>query len=191
MTFKPLIAATLLATTAVAAPAFAHDHSGDKYKSETKVMGAMEMGPNIVETAMDVDALSTLVTAVKAADLVDALSAEGPYTVFAPTNDAFAALPDGTVSTLLEPENKAKLSKILTSHVVSGSYDAASVIALAEANGGKAELTTLSGATLKAWAKDGNVYIKDENGGKAKVATADVSTSNGTVHVVTSVLLPK
>ena len=187
MTLKPLIAATLLASTAVAAPAFA----GDKYKSETKVMGAMETGPNIVETAMDVDSLSTLVTAVKAADLVDALSAEGPYTVFAPTNDAFDALPDGTVPALLEPENKATLSKILTSHVVSGSYDAASVIALVEANDGKAELTTLSGATLKAWTKDGNVYINDENGGKAKVAMADVTTSNGTVHVIDSVLLPK
>ncbi|MGB3455883.1 MAG: fasciclin domain-containing protein, partial [Litorimonas sp.] len=135
--------------------------------------------------------LSTLVAAVQAADLVDALSADGPFTVFAPTNDAFGALPAGTVDTLLMPENKDKLSKILTSHVVSGSFAAADVIALAEANGGKAELTTLSGAKLKAYAKDGKVYIKDENGGKATVATADVTTSNGTVHVVSSVLLPK
>jgi uncharacterized surface protein with fasciclin (FAS1) repeats len=187
MTIKPLIAATLLATTAIAAPAFA----GDKYKSETKVMGAMETGPNIVETAMDVDVLSTLVTAVKAADLVDALSAEGPLTVFAPTNDAFGDLPAGTVETLLEPANIDKLTKILTSHVVAGSFDADAVMTAIEAGDGKAELTTLSGATLKAYAKDGAVYIKDENGGKAKVATADVQTSNGVVHVVTSVLLPK
>lgn len=187
MTFKPLIAATLLATTAIAAPAFA----GDKYKSETKVMGAMETGPNIVETAVEVEALSTLVAAVQAADLVDALSAEGPFTVFAPTNDAFGALPEGTVEKLLKPENKGKLTKILTSHVVAGSFTASDVIALVEANDGKAKLTTLSGAKLKAYAKDGAVYIKDENGGKGKVAIADVATSNGTVHVVSSVLLPK
>ncbi|MGB6231300.1 MAG: fasciclin domain-containing protein [Litorimonas sp.] len=186
MTFKPLLAAALLATTAVAAPAFA----GDKYKTKTAVMSATESGPNIVETAVSVDALSTLVAAVQAADLAGALSADGPFTVFAPTNDAFAALPAGTVDTLLLPENKGDLSNILTSHVVAGSYDAASILALAEANGGKAELTTLSGAKLKAYAKNGKVYVKDENGGKATVATADVQTSNGTVHVVTSVLLP-
>lgn len=187
MTIKPLFAAALLATSVIAAPAMA----GDYKKKDTAVMGAMETGPNIVETAVSVDALSTLVAAVQAADLADALSGEGPFTVFAPTNDAFAALPAGTVDKLLKPENKAKLANILTSHVVSGSYDAASIIALAEANGGEATLTTLSGAELTAKLWDGNVYVKDENGGKAKVATADVQTSNGTVHVVTSVLLPK
>ncbi|GLQ22074.1 fasciclin domain-containing protein [Algimonas porphyrae] len=187
MTIKPLIAAALLATSAFAAPALAGDHK----KKDTAVMGAMETGPNIVETAVSVDDLSTLVAAVKAADLVDALSGDGPFTVFAPTNDAFGALPAGTVDTLLKPENKAKLSKVLTSHVVAGSFDAASIIEMAEANGGKAKLTTLSGATLKAYVKDGNVYVKDEMGGKGKVAMADVTTSNGTVHVVTSVLLPK
>ncbi|WP_298918708.1 fasciclin domain-containing protein [uncultured Algimonas sp.] len=186
MILKPLIAAALLSTTAIAAPALA----GDKYKTETKVMGATETGPNIVETAMDVDALSTLVAAVKAAELVEALSGDGPFTVFAPTNDAFGALPAGTVESLLEPANKDKLSKILTAHVVSGSLDAASVIALAEANGGEAEVTTLSGDTLIAYAEDGKVYVKDENGGKAMVATADVATSNGVVHVVDAVLLP-
>ncbi len=185
MTFKPLLAAALLSSASIALPtvAAAQYGSGNSY-AETKT-------PNIVKTAMDVDMLSTLVAAVKAADLVDALSADGPYTVFAPTNDAFGALPAGTVDTLLKPENKADLSKILTSHVVSGSYDAASVIALAEANGGKAELTTLSGAKLVAYVKDGAVYIKDENGGKAQVAKADVATSNGVVHVVSGVLLPK
>lgn len=187
MTFKPLIAAALLAATAFATPALAGNHK----KTDTAVMGAMETGPNIVETAVSVDALSTLVAAVQAADLVDALSADGPFTVFAPTNDAFAALPAGTVDTLLKPENKDKLTNILTSHVVAGEFDAAGVIAAVEAGGGKAELTTLSGATLKAYVKDGAVYVKDENGGKGKVATADVQTSNGVVHVVTSVLLPK
>ncbi|GLQ25037.1 fasciclin [Algimonas ampicilliniresistens] len=183
MTFKPLLAAALLATTAIAAPAFA----GTKMKTE---MSATPTS-NIVETAVSVDALSTLVAAVQAADLAGALSADGPFTVFAPTNDAFGALPAGTVDTLLKPENKGTLSNILTSHVVAGSYDAASIIALAKANDGKAKLTTLSGAELKAYVKDGKVYVKDENGGKATVATADVQTSNGVVHVVTSVLLPK
>lgn len=183
MTFKPLLAAALLVTTAIAAPAFA----GTKMKTE---MSATPTS-NIVETAVSVDALSTLVAAVQAADLAGALSADGPFTVFAPTNDAFGALPAGTVDTLLKPENKGTLSNILTSHVVAGSYDAASIIALTKANDGKAKLTTLSGAELKAYVKDGKVYVKDENGGKATVAKADVQTSNGVVHVVTSVLLPK
>lgn len=189
MSIKPLIAAALLAGTAIATPALAGNYKNKT--SETKVMGAMETGPNIVETALEVEALSTLVTAVKAADLVDALSGEGPFTVFAPTNDAFAALPEGKVAKLLKAENKDKLTKVLTSHVVAGNFDAASIIAAAEANDGKAYLTTLSGAKLKAYVKDGNVYVKDENGGKGKVAQADVTTSNGTVHVVTSVLVPK
>lgn len=185
MTFKPLLAAILLATATIAAPAVAHNH---KSKMKTEVSAAPS--ENIVETAVSVR-LSTLVAAVQAADLAGALSADGPFTVFAPTNDAFAALPDGTVDTLLKPENKAALSNVLTSHVVAGSYDAASIIALAKANDGKAKLTTLSGAALKVFVKDGKVYVKDENGGKGMVAMADVQTSNGVVHVVTSVLLPK
>lgn len=184
MTIKPLIAAALLATSVAAAPAFANHHA----KNETV---AMTPSANIVETAVSVDALSTLVAAVTAADLAGALSGDGPFTVFAPTDDAFAALPEGTVATLLEAENKLQLTKVLTSHVVAGSYDAASLTALAEANGGMAELTTLSGAKLTAKLWDGKLYVKDENGGKASVATADVMTSNGIVHVVTSVLLPK
>lgn len=181
MSIKPLIAAVLLATSVVATPAFA-DHHGKKMHSEKKA--------NIVETAVSVDALSTLVAAVTAADLVDALSGEGPFTVFAPTNDAFGALPEGTVSTLLMPENKATLTKVLTSHVVAGKFDAAALTALATANGGMADVTTLSGATLTAKLVDGTLTVVDENGGVANVATANVKTSNGIVHVVTSVLLP-
>lgn len=184
MTIKPLIAAVLLATSVAATPAFANHHA--KKESSAKMASA-----NIVETAVSVDALSTLVAAVTAADLAGALSADGPFTVFAPTNDAFAALPDGTVAALLEAENKPKLTKVLTSHVVAGAYDAATLTALAEANDGKVNLTTLSGAKLTAKLWEGKLYIKDENGGKASVATANVMTSNGIVHVVTSVLLPK
>lgn len=183
MTIKPLIAALLLATSVVATPAFANHH-GKKMHSEKKASA------NIVETAVLVDALSTLVAAVTAADLVDALSGDGPFTVFAPTNDAFAALPDGTVATLLMEENKPTLTKILTSHVVAGSFDAAALTALAKANGGMANVTTLSGATLTAKLVDGVLTVVDENGGVANVAKANVATSNGVVHVVTSVLLP-
>jgi uncharacterized surface protein with fasciclin (FAS1) repeats len=183
MTIKPLIAAALLATSVAATPAFANHHA-DKSASMPATM-------NIAETAMAVDDLSTLVAAVKAADLVGALTGDGPLTVFAPTNAAFDALPDGTVATLLKPENKDTLSKILTSHVVAGSWDAKTLTALAEANDGKLMLPTLSGAKLKVKMWEGKLYIKDEKGGKASVAMADVMTSNGTVHVVSSVLLPK
>lgn len=184
MTIKPLIAAVLLATSVAATPAFANHHA----KKETNEMKA---SANIVETAVSVDALSTLVAAVTAADLAGALSGDGPFTVFAPTNDAFAALPEGTVETLLQAENKPQLTKVLTSHVVAGTYDAKTLTALAEANDGKINLTTLSGAKITAKLWEGALYIKDENGGKASVATANVMTSNGVVHVVTSVLLPK
>ena len=144
----------------------------------------------IVDAAVATDDLSTLVAAVKAAGLVDTLAGEGPFTVFAPTNAAFDALPEGTVATLLQPENKGQLTTILTSHVVSGKLKAKDVIAAAAANGGKAEVTTLSGAKLKAKVKDGKVYIKDESGNWGQVITADVKTSNGVVHVVNQVLLP-
>ena len=184
---KTLIAASLLATTALAAPALAGDCNKTK---TTAVMGAVETGPNLVETAMSVDDLSTLVAAVKAAGLVDALSGDGPFTVFAPTNGAFASLPAGTVDTLLQPENKDALTRVLTSHVVAGSFDAAAITQLAQDNGGKVQIETLSGAKLTAKLWNGALYVKDEMGGKASVVTADVGTSNGVVHVVSSVLLP-
>jgi uncharacterized surface protein with fasciclin (FAS1) repeats len=144
----------------------------------------------IVDAAVATPDLSTLVAAVTAADLAGTLSGDGPFTVFAPTNAAFDALPDGTVETLLKPENKATLTNILTSHVVAGSFEAADVIALAKANGGKAEITTLSGAKLKAKVKNGGVYIKDESGNWGQVTTADVKRNNGVVHIVNQVLLP-
>ena len=159
--------------------------------SQTAVMGAMQTGPNIVETAVSVDSLSTLVAAVQAADLVDALSGDGPFTVFAPTNDAFGKLPRGTLDSLLLPENKPTLSKILTSHVVAGRYDAATLTALAEANDGRVDLETLSGAKIKARVWDGSLYLIDEMGKRSSVELADVGMSNGTVHAVSGVLLPR
>lgn len=144
----------------------------------------------IVDAAVATPQLSTLVTAVTAAGLVDTLSGPGPFTVFAPTNDAFGKLPAGTVESLVMPENKATLTNILTSHVVAGNLSAADIIATVNANGGKATVATLSGAELKVYMKGDKLYIKDESGGKSSVTMADIKKSNGTVHVIDSVLLP-
>lgn len=144
----------------------------------------------IVDAAVATPQLSTLVTAVTAAGLVDTLSGPGPFTVFAPTNDAFGKLPAGTVESLVMPENKGTLTNILTSHVVAGNLSAADIIATVNANGGKATVATLSGAELKVYMKGDKLYIKDESGGKSSVTMADIKKSNGTVHVIDSVLLP-
>lgn len=146
---------------------------------------------NIVETAVSNDNFSTLVAAVQAGELVDALSSEGPFTVFAPTNDAFNKLPEGTLETLLKPENKETLQSILTYHVVAGKFMAADVVNAINENGGEFSVTTLQGnnLTLKLW--EGNVYVKDVNGNKAKVVIADVDTSNGVIHAIDNVVLPE
>ena len=145
----------------------------------------------IVDAAVATDSLSTLVAAVTAADLVDTLASPGPFTVFAPLNDAFAALPEGTVETLLQPKNKHKLQDILKAHVVSGNLSAADIIGLAEKNGGTVDVQTVSGDTLTAVLAGGTLYVKDESGGLASVKKADIMQSNGTVHIVDRVLLPK
>lgn len=139
---------------------------------------------NIVELAVATPDLSTLVAAVKAASLVDTLSGTGPFTVFAPTNTAFAALPAGTLDTLLLPENKATLSGILTYHVVSGK-----VMAKDLSNG--QVIKTVNGAELKVEIMDGKVMLVDAKGGKASVAKADIEASNGVVHVIDAVVLPQ
>jgi len=144
----------------------------------------------IVENASTSKDLTTLVAAVKAAGLVETLSSEGPFTVFAPTNDAFSALPEGTVETLLKPENKATLSGILTYHVVSGNIMAGDLLKMIEEGKGKTTFATVNGVTLTAMVVDGKVMIKDATGATATVAIADVKQSNGVVHVVDKVLLP-
>ena len=144
----------------------------------------------IVENASNANNLTTLVAAVQAAGLVETLNSDGPFTVFAPTNAAFEALPQGTVATLLKPENKEKLSGILTYHVVSGNVDAASLMNMIEQNGGTATLDTVNGGQLKASVVDGKVIITDAKGGKATVIIADVKQSNGVVHAVDTVLMP-
>ncbi|MBB5708763.1 MAG: fasciclin domain-containing protein [Sphingopyxis granuli] len=151
---------------------------------------AMYETKTIVENAANSKDHTTLVAAVKAAGLAETLSGAGPFTVFAPTNAAFAKLPAGTVDTLLKPENKAMLTGILTYHVVPGRLTATDIAAQAKANGGKAVLTTVQGAKLTVWEKDGSWYVSDAKGGTAKIGPADVLQSNGVIHVIDGVLLP-
>jgi uncharacterized surface protein with fasciclin (FAS1) repeats len=147
---------------------------------------------DIVSTASATPDLSTLVAAVKAADLVATLQGAGPFTVFAPTNQAFGKLPAGTVDSLLKPEMKASLTGVLTYHVVAGNVDAASLLKKIKAGGGTATLTTVQGGTLTATPNNaGGITLTDANGGTAKVTAADLRQSNGVVHVIDGVLLPK
>lgn len=162
-------------------------------KEKTVTVGGAPMYPskNIVENAVNSKDHTTLVAAVKAADLVETLQSKGPFTVFAPTNEAFANLPKGTVETLLKPENKKLLQTILTYHVVAGKFSAADVVAAIKNGNGKAALKTVSGGTLTAWLKGNEVYLTDENGNSAKVTIADVNQSNGVIHVIDAVVTPK
>ena len=147
---------------------------------------------NIVENAVNSADHTTLVAAVKAAGLVDALMSDGPFTVFAPVNDAFAALPDGTVETLLKPENKDTLTKVLTAHVVAGNLSGRELMSKARNSAdGFFHLDTLSGDALSAQVKSGVLYIYDESGNAGRVTIADVNQSNGVIHVVDTVLVPK
>ena len=146
---------------------------------------------DIVDNAVNSKDHTTLVAAVKAAGLVDTLKGKGPFTVFAPVDAAFAALPAGTVDTLLKPENKAQLTKVLTYHVVAGRMDSAALTKAIDAGGGKAMLTEVSGGTLTATRSGSMIMLADESGGMAHVTIPDVVQSNGVIHVVDKVLLPK
>lgn len=161
-------------------------------KSEPMVGGqAMFASKDIVDNAVNSADHTTLVAAVKAAGLVDTLKGKGPFTVFAPTNAAFSALPTGTVDTLLKPENKPGLTKVLTYHVVPGNLDAAALQKAIKAGNGTASLKTASGGTL--WAMmngDRNIVLKDEKGAVANISTYDVYQSNGVIHVIDKVVLP-
>jgi len=146
--------------------------------------------PNIVGVAAGNDAFSTLVTAVTAADLVETLSGDGPFTVFAPTNDAFAKLPEGTVASLLTAESKDALTGILTYHVVAGKFEAAAVIEAINGNDGKFTVTTVQGGTIDLSLNDGNVVLTDSKGGTAIVVIPDVAASNGVIHAIDMVVMP-
>jgi uncharacterized surface protein with fasciclin (FAS1) repeats len=161
--------------------------------TKTVMVGGAPMYPtkNIVENAVNSKDHTTLVTAVKAAGLVETLQSAGPFTVFAPTNEAFGKLPAGTVETLVKPENKATLTKILTYHVVAGRMTLADLAKAIKAGGGTATLKTVSGGTLTAMMKGKALELKDEKGGISTVTIADVIQSNGVIHVVNTVLMPK
>ena len=162
-------------------------------QAKNPIVGGAAMYPTktIVENAVNSKDHTTLVAAVKAAGLVETLSGPGPFTVFAPTNAAFAKLPAGTVETLVKPENKAMLTNILTYHVVPGRMTAMDIAANAKAHNGKATLTTVQGEKLTAWKdKAGAWWLTDTKGGKSKITIANVMQSNGVIHVVDTVLMP-
>lgn len=149
-----------------------------------------QTAPNIVEVAVGNENFSTLVTAVTAAGLVETLSGEGPFTVFAPTNDAFAKLPAGTVESLLTPDSKDALTGILTYHVVAGKFEAAAVIEAINTNDGTFTVTTVQGGTIDLSLNDGKVVLTDAKGGTATVVIADVAASNGVIHAIDTVVMP-
>jgi len=182
--------ATKSAIFALAAIAAA---SATPVMAQVSFVGGAPMYPakNIVENAVNSRIHTTLVAAVKAAGLVDTLASPGPFTVFAPVNSAFAALPAGTVDTLLKPENKGQLVKVLTAHVVPGNISAADLRENIRANGGSYAMTTASGDTLTARAAGFAIQITDESGGTAFITQPDVNQSNGVIHVVNRVLVPK
>lgn len=162
-------------------------------QEKTVNVGGAPMYPskNIVENAVNSKDHTTLVAAVKAADLVETLQSKGPFTVFAPTNSAFDNLPKGTVETLLEPENKKMLQTVLTYHVLAGKFSATDIASAIKKGNGKATFKTVSGGTLTAWLKGKDIYLKDENGNSAKVTISDVNQSNGVIHVIDAVVTPK
>jgi uncharacterized surface protein with fasciclin (FAS1) repeats len=182
-------AATAFAIGAGASvPAFAQM----KDKEKTVTVGGAPMYPskNIVQNAVNSKDHTTLVAAVKAAGLVDTLQSPGPFTVFAPTNEAFAKLPAGTVDTLLKPENKKTLTNVLTYHVVPGRLTAKDLMEKVKAGGGKAMLKTVEGADLTFQEKDGRLWIWDAKGDTAQITIRNVMQSNGVIHVIDTVMLP-
>lgn len=146
---------------------------------------------SIVDIAVSNDSFSTLVTALKAADLVGALQGDGPFTVFAPTNDAFAKVDKNALNNLLKPENKSALANVLTYHVVSGQLNASDVVAALKSGKGKAEVKALNGQTLTVMQKDGKIWLKDQNGAYAEIVKTDVMASNGVIHIISDVVMPK
>lgn len=186
---KFLKSTSLAIVLLIGANTFAQDKM---MKAETKMVGGAEMYPSkdIVSNAVNSKDHTTLVAAVKAADLVETLQGEGPFTVFAPTNMAFEKLPKGTVETLLMPENKATLQKVLTYHVVAGKHSATDIMKAIKMGKGKAEFTTVAGEKLTAMVTNGKVQLKDVAGNISTVTIADVNQSNGVIHVVDTVVLP-
>lgn len=191
MTATKLLSVLFAGSLAFIAPAFGDDHGN--MKQDVKMVGGAEMLPskNIVENAANSKDHTTLVTAVKAADLAGTLSGKGPFTVFAPTNDAFAKLPDGTVDSLLKPESKDKLAKILTYHVVPSKTMSGDLVKAIKDSDGGLQIKTVQGSNLVAKLDGDRVTLTDESGSRATVTIADVKQSNGVIHVIDTVMLPK
>jgi uncharacterized surface protein with fasciclin (FAS1) repeats len=191
-TIKKLMNVTFGVLLLTSTVVFANNNDPIK-KSKTGVTSEMsvEKKATIVGVAASNEDFSTLVAAVTAADLVETLSSEGPFTVFAPVNAAFDKLPDGTVSTLLKPESKGTLTAVLTYHVVAGKLMAADVIAAIEKNDGSFSVKTVQGGMLTATIKDGKVILTDEKGGMSTVVMTDVAASNGVIHAIDTVVMPK
>lgn len=188
---KRMIGMMMAAAVVSAAPAAAQGAHATLAGAVTVGGQAMLPTRDIVDNAVNSADHTTLVAAVQAAGLVETLKGRGPFTVFAPVNDAFENLPDGTVATLLRPENKAALTKVLTYHVVAGRHTAADLMRMIRAGNGTATLRTVSGGTLTAMMNGpANVVLRDEKGGVASVSTYDVLQSNGVIHVINRVLLP-
>jgi uncharacterized surface protein with fasciclin (FAS1) repeats len=166
--------------------------SSPSFAEDTKMVGGAAMYPskNIIQNAVNSKDHTTLVAAVKAAGLVDTLSGKGPFTVFAPTNEAFAKLPAGTVETLLKPENKGQLTKILTCHVVAAEAMASTIKKMVKDDGGEHKVKTVGGCVLTVKMAGSKLEIVDEKGDVSTVSIADVKQSNGVIHVVDTVLLP-
>lgn len=180
----------IFATIAAAALAITSFGASAQMKDPTVGSAAMYPTKTIVENAMNSPIHTTLVAAVKAAGLVDTLNGPGPFTVFAPTNDAFDKLPAGTVANLVKPENKATLTKILTYHVVPGRISSKQLMKMIQKGNGKATLKTVQSEDLTATMSDGHIVLTDAKGGTATVTTADVFQSNGVIHVIDTVLMP-
>jgi uncharacterized surface protein with fasciclin (FAS1) repeats len=180
---------TRLITTALALALFA---AGAAHAQQDPMVGGAAMYPtkNIIDNAVNSQDHTTLVAAVKTAGLVDTLKGPGPFTVFAPTNQAFAKLPAGTEETLLKPENKETLTKILTYHVVAGKVSSKDLVKMIKDGHGTATLKTVGGGTLTAMVQGGKIMLKDERGGISTVTIADVFQSNGVIHVIDTVLMP-
>src|SRR5450755_4727052 len=192
-----LLSAAALGALALTATIVAPVSAQDKMKSEmsgekTVMVGGAAMFPskNIIQNAVNSKDHTTLVAAVKAAGLVETLEGKGPFTVFAPTNTAFGKLPAGTVDTLVKPENKATLTKILTYHVVPGKISSKDIAAGIKAGGGKYEMTTVEGGKLTATMSGKKIMLTDEKGGMATITTSNVFQSNGVIDVIDTVLMP-
>jgi len=192
MKTQKCLSIAFLGTALLAGSTLFAQETEEDMEYETVVMEKPDMDPSktIAVNAGNTADFSTLVAALKAADLVGTLSGDGPFTVFAPTNAAFENLPEGTVESLLKPENKKMLTRILTFHVIAGKINAADVLDLLNKNNGKAKVTTVSGGSLLFYLDDGDVYIEDETGNTASLVFTDLDQSNGVIHVIDNVLLP-